>query len=289
MTVTETAVDTRVRQRREATVREHVDAENRHDPDATVATFSVGKARYDIPGFGEAGEVPDHDAIREMFTGMFTVFPDFHIDAGPLRHGDDPILVEVRLSGAQHADWAGIPNTGRSFNSRMAAIFDFGEIARQLSEIPWGFRLDGGVSTQDRSSRTNPTSMTASGRRGRPQWSLAVVAGRAHIGIDQSARCTEPSAHHDHTSSVTNGSTGANRRSKVFRAVMSAARADSVPAPLCAARDRGVLPGLVRLAPYVHGKSRSNRSGSLLAGSCATTGTSTPKTGVRTVAPNSSW
>jgi hypothetical protein len=67
MTVTETAVDTRVRQRREATVREHVDAENRHDPDAT---FSVDKARYDIPGFGEAGEVPDHDAIREMFTGM---------------------------------------------------------------------------------------------------------------------------------------------------------------------------------------------------------------------------
>jgi predicted ester cyclase len=96
--------------------------------------------------------VPDHDAIREMFTGMFTVFPDFHIDAGPLRHGDDHVLVEVRLSGTQHADWAGIPNAGRSFNSRMAVIFDFegdelvcervyldfGEIARQLSEAPQG-------------------------------------------------------------------------------------------------------------------------------------------------------
>ncbi|MGH3918995.1 MAG: ester cyclase [Pseudonocardiaceae bacterium] len=77
---------------------------------------------------------------------MFTVFPDFHIEAGPLRHGDDHVLVEVRVTGTQHADWAGIPNTGRSFNTRMAVVYDFeddqlvcerlyldfGEIARQL-------------------------------------------------------------------------------------------------------------------------------------------------------------
>jgi hypothetical protein len=46
--MTDTALQTRLRQTRETTVKEHVDAENRHDPTATVATFSHSKASYDI-------------------------------------------------------------------------------------------------------------------------------------------------------------------------------------------------------------------------------------------------
>ncbi|MGH3767820.1 MAG: ester cyclase [Pseudonocardiaceae bacterium] len=144
--MTDAALHTSLRQTREATVNEHVDAENRHDPDATVATFSDSKASYDIPAFGEAGQIPDHDAIRELFVGMFSVFPDFHIEPGPLRHGEDHVLVEVRFTGTQNADWAGIPSTGKSFCTRVAVLFefeedqlvcerlymDFGEIARQL-------------------------------------------------------------------------------------------------------------------------------------------------------------
>ncbi len=144
--MTDAALQTSLRQTREATVRQHIDAENRQDPDATVATFSDHKASYDIPAFGEAGKVPDHNAIRELFVGMFSVFPDFHIEPGPLRHGDDHIFVEIRLSGTQHADWAGIPSTGKSFSTRMGVLYDFeqdqlvcervymdfGEISRQL-------------------------------------------------------------------------------------------------------------------------------------------------------------
>ena len=55
--------------------------------------------------------------------------------------------------------------------------------------------------------------------------SAAVRSGSA-TGHD--ARCTEPSRHHDQTSSVANGSTGANRRSSTSRAIARAARADSV-------------------------------------------------------------
>jgi len=50
------------------------------------------------------------------------------------------------LTGTQHADWAGIKSKGRSFDTRVAALYefdedqlvcervymDFGEIARQL-------------------------------------------------------------------------------------------------------------------------------------------------------------
>lgn len=144
--MTTTEERTELRARREATIRAHVDAENAHDPDATVATFSPTRAAYDIPAFGEGGDVPDHRAIHEMFTGMWQVFPDFRATPGPLRHGDDHVFVEVRLTGTQHADWAGIPNSGRSFDTRLGVLFefddaelvcervylDFGDIARQL-------------------------------------------------------------------------------------------------------------------------------------------------------------
>ena len=54
----------------------------------------------------------------------------------------------------------------------------------------------------------------------------------ASAGSGQVARCTEPSAHHDHTSSVTNGRNGANSRSTTDRASLSAARAEPAgPSP----------------------------------------------------------
>ena len=55
--------------------------------------------------------------------------------------------------------------------------------------------------------------------------SAAVRSGSA---VGHGARCTEPSRHHDQTSSVANGSTGANRRSSTSRAIARAARAESV-------------------------------------------------------------
>ena len=45
------------------------------------------------------------------------------------------------------------------------------------------------------------------------------------------ARCTEPVCHHDQTSSVTNGSTGANSRSCTESASASVACADPAPGP----------------------------------------------------------
>ena len=49
--MTNTKLETKSRQAREATVRAHANADNRNDPDATVATFSNSKASYDIPAF----------------------------------------------------------------------------------------------------------------------------------------------------------------------------------------------------------------------------------------------
>lgn len=123
--MTDTALDTSLRQAREAIVREHIDGENRHDPDTTLATFSKARAGYDIPAYGEAGQIADHVAVREFYVALFSVFPDFHGDIVFLKHGDDHVFVETRFSGTQQEDWFGIPSTGRSFNIRAACLYEF--------------------------------------------------------------------------------------------------------------------------------------------------------------------
>jgi len=123
--MTDVATQTGLRQVREATVRKHYEAENRHDVEAMLATFSSSKASYDVPAFGEAGQRSDAASVREMWQDILAVFPDIHHEVIRMRHGDDFILVEYRVTGTQRADWAGIPATGRSFSSRAAAVYEF--------------------------------------------------------------------------------------------------------------------------------------------------------------------
>lgn len=123
--MTTVATETSLRQLRETTVRKHFEAENRHDVDAMLATFSSSKASYDVPAFGEAGQRPDAASVREMWEDILVVFPDIHHEVERMRHGDDFVLVEYRVTGTQHAEWAGIPATGRSFSIRVAAVYEF--------------------------------------------------------------------------------------------------------------------------------------------------------------------
>ncbi len=52
-----------------------------------------------------------------------------------------------------------------------------------------------------------------------------VAAGGSSERSGHGRRCTEPAPNHDHTSSVTYGTKGASRRSRVSSAMRSAARA----------------------------------------------------------------
>ncbi len=86
-----------------------------------------------------------------MWVGFLAAFPDLHIEeSGPLYHGDTHIFVEIRMTATQQGDFAGIPATGRSFDARMACLyefdeeqlvcervyFDFAGILRQLGVLP---------------------------------------------------------------------------------------------------------------------------------------------------------
>lgn len=124
--MTERDAQSTSRERREAVVREHWDAENRHDPDGIVASFSATRASYEIPAFGPDGQRPDAASVRELWEGMLAAFPDFHIEPGPMLHGDNHIFVEVRVTGTQAGEFAGIPPTGRSVDlPRVANLFEF--------------------------------------------------------------------------------------------------------------------------------------------------------------------
>lgn len=118
MTDTETQ---RLREPREAIVREHVEAENRQDIEATIATFD--RPRYEVNGEPSDGE----GAVRDLLEGLLTAFPDFHAEDRKIHHADDAVIVEARVTGTHAGPFAGIPPTGRRVDYPLAAIFEFEE------------------------------------------------------------------------------------------------------------------------------------------------------------------
>lgn len=114
-------VESSLRERREAVVAEHVAAENRHDVEATIATFH--RPRYEVMPFGEPSD--GESAVRDLLQELMAGFPDFHAEVQKLHHADDAVIVEGRATGTHDGPWAGIPATGRRVEFPLACIFDF--------------------------------------------------------------------------------------------------------------------------------------------------------------------
>jgi steroid delta-isomerase-like uncharacterized protein len=115
-----TAVEniTSLRQRREETVRQHIEAENRHDIEATIATFHH-------PRYGVNGEPSDGEAVRELLQGLTHGLPDLHAETVRLRHMDDGVLVEGFITGTHDGEWAGTPPSGNRIKVPLVGIFEF--------------------------------------------------------------------------------------------------------------------------------------------------------------------
>lgn len=110
---------TTLRQRREAIVNQHIEVENRHDVEATIATFH--HPRYEVNG--ESSDGPE--AVRELLQDLMNGFPDLHVEPVRLRHMHDGVLVEGFITGTHDGEWAGIPPTGRRFELPVVGIFEF--------------------------------------------------------------------------------------------------------------------------------------------------------------------
>jgi steroid delta-isomerase-like uncharacterized protein len=110
-----------LRERREAVVREHMESENEHDFDTTLATFE--HPRYEIVPTGDVYDGPE--AVMGYYAESRSAFPDQRNELVSLRHADDAVIVEFDLKGTHLGELRGFPPTGREFTCRMIAIFEF--------------------------------------------------------------------------------------------------------------------------------------------------------------------
>jgi steroid delta-isomerase-like uncharacterized protein len=110
-----------LRERREALVREHMESENRHDFDATIATFE--HPRYELIATGDV-----YDGEQEVlgyFAESRAAFPDQRNELIALHHAEDAVIVEFDLLGTHLGPLRSLPATGRAFRCRMSAFFIF--------------------------------------------------------------------------------------------------------------------------------------------------------------------
>jgi len=110
-----------LRARREAVVREHMEAENQHDYDTVLGTFA--HPRYELMATGQAFD--GEDEVRRYFELSRIPFPDQRNELVSMRSTDDAVIVELDLLGTHEGPLRGLEPTGRTFRSRMAALFIF--------------------------------------------------------------------------------------------------------------------------------------------------------------------
>jgi steroid delta-isomerase-like uncharacterized protein len=110
-----------LRARREAVVREHMESENAHDFDTTIATF--GHPRYELVATGDVYD--GEEAVRGYFAETRRAFPDQRNELVALHHADDAVIVEFDVLGTHLGPLRALPPTGRAFRCRMSAHFVF--------------------------------------------------------------------------------------------------------------------------------------------------------------------
>ena len=113
--------DAALSERRQAVVREHMESENVHDFDTTLATFN--HPRYEIMPTGEVYDGAER--VSEYFRTTRSAFPDQRNENAVFHHADDAVIVEFDLLGTHKGELRGIPPTGKSFRCRMVALFLF--------------------------------------------------------------------------------------------------------------------------------------------------------------------
>ena len=112
-----------LRQQRDAVVREHMESENRHDFDATIATFA--HPRYELIATDQVFD--GEEEVRGYFAASRAAFPDQRNELVSLRHVEDGVVVELDLLGTHLGPLAGMEPTGKAFRVRMLALFLFEE------------------------------------------------------------------------------------------------------------------------------------------------------------------
>ena len=107
---------------RTAIVDEHIRCENRHDLDATMATFGV-VARYDDEPWGD--HRTGRDGVRAYYTELMRALPDLVIEVKHRHVASEGVVVEVTIRGTHLGPWRGLPATDRRLQFPLCAVYTF--------------------------------------------------------------------------------------------------------------------------------------------------------------------
>ncbi len=108
-------------ERRQATVREHMEAENAHDFERCIAAF--GHPRYEIMATGEVWD--GHSGVNALLEENMRGFPDFQFHPSTFHHAADAVIVEGRFAGTHEGVWRGLPPTRRKVDFPLIIVFQF--------------------------------------------------------------------------------------------------------------------------------------------------------------------
>jgi steroid delta-isomerase-like uncharacterized protein len=108
-------------ERREALVRDHVQAENSRDYDAALATFD--RPRYEFVATDEVFDGPEE--VMAHWEELDRAFPDQLDEIVAIHHTEDVAILEFVSRGTHLGTLRGLPPTGRRFELPASAIFVF--------------------------------------------------------------------------------------------------------------------------------------------------------------------
>lgn len=136
-------IDSKRREEREATLRALLDAQNRHDTEATVACFAHPRCEL----VGNQRVYDGAEEVAQYYASTFAAFPDLGFALIAAHHADTALVAELWMSGSHLGSRGALEATGKHFRCRIAAVFQFqdsdligariyhdtGTIARQLA------------------------------------------------------------------------------------------------------------------------------------------------------------
>ena len=136
-------ISDKLREAREAVLRDYVSAHTRGDFDAVLATYR--EPRMELVATGRV--VEGAEALRAHLQDQRRAFPDQSFEVICLHHSERAVVAELWMTGTHLGELHGVEPTGKRFRVRMATIsefdgeqlvnqrlyYDHGTVARQLA------------------------------------------------------------------------------------------------------------------------------------------------------------
>lgn len=117
-----------------ALAKAHIEAENQHDLDATMATVAAGGAFYDIHPTNETTN--SRDVIHDLYADAYQAIPDMHIDLknAVVDEAKRQVFIQYVLTGTNRGSLQGLAPTNKPVRYNGAILYAFDEAGKLIQE-----------------------------------------------------------------------------------------------------------------------------------------------------------